>query len=74
MILIFKPFQRDVAMLGVVANVSNSSGTSHHGVWHSATKTFEVGGAQFHGDYATLKFTAKNCLLFKKIVTEYESS
>lgn len=72
--LIFKPFQREVAMLGEVIKESTSSGTSHHGVWSNTTKTFEVGGKQFNGDYATAKFTSKNCLMFKKIITEYEPS
>lgn len=70
-ILIFKPFQREVCMIGYLVYEKTTHSVSHNGSSSSTSRNFNVDNKLFSGDYATLRFTAKNCLKFKNISTTY---
>ena len=64
--------QRKVAFIGTVENISTHNGAMHHGAYSDTTKTFKSGGITFSGDFGTMPFSAKNCLKFETIYTEYK--
>lgn len=69
LVLIYPLLQRNFAMLGYELIGSVSCGSSHHGAYSSSIRKFKVGEREFAGDYGTMRFTGKNCLLFRVIET-----
>lgn len=67
--IIYPLFQREFAYLGAIRRSITNHNSSHAGAYSSTTTVYDIGGDTLTGDYGTMPFTAKNCILFKVIKT-----
>lgn len=72
-VIIYEVLQRERAMLGYELIPSSSMNSSHVGQRTHTTHKFVCGAEMFFGDYRSMPFNSKNCLMFRKIFTDKEA-